>query len=342
MFDLKNIKKYYRLGVEKARDFLLSKKSKECLVFLFFVLVSFAFWMLQMLDGQYQTEFKVPLRLKNVPKEVVLTSDFPSEVNVRVEDRGTVLLNYMLGRTFLPVSFDFNDYKNMGSHVQISLAELQKRVSAQLNVSTKLLSVRPDTIDFIYTRGKAKKIPVCLDAQVEARPRYYISQVKLLPDSVMAYAPQSILDTLTAAYTVPFSAADVSDTLNKRIELFQEKGVKFVPSFTDVSVYVDMFSEKTVEVPVVGVNFPAGKVLRTFPSKVHVTFQVGLKRFMDVTANDFFIGVSYEDILSVNGDKLPLSVKVAPDYVNHIRISPASVDYLIEQQPVFNNLSSGE
>lgn len=43
---------------------------------LVFVLVSFCFWMLQTLDESYQTEFKVPLRLKNVPKEVVLTSDF--------------------------------------------------------------------------------------------------------------------------------------------------------------------------------------------------------------------------------------------------------------------------
>ena len=90
MFDVKNIKRYYRLGLRKIRTFLLSDKCRECLVFLFFVLVSFCFWMLQTLDESYQTEFKVPLRLKNVPKEVVLTSDFPSEVRIRVEDRGTV------------------------------------------------------------------------------------------------------------------------------------------------------------------------------------------------------------------------------------------------------------
>ena len=110
MFDLKNIKRYYRFGFRRIRNFLLSSKSREFLVFLFFVLVSFAFWLLQTLDDVYQTEFKVPLRLKNVPKEVVITSDLPEEVRVQVEDRGTVLLNYMLGRTFFPVTFDFSDY----------------------------------------------------------------------------------------------------------------------------------------------------------------------------------------------------------------------------------------
>ena len=38
------------------------------------------------------------LEVLSVP--VLLTHDLPDEIRVRVEDRGTVLLNYMLGRTF--------------------------------------------------------------------------------------------------------------------------------------------------------------------------------------------------------------------------------------------------
>lgn len=331
MFDVKNIEQYYRLGIQKIRKFLLSNKCKECLVFLFFVLVSFAFWMLQTLDDVYQTEFKVPLRLKNVPKEAVLTSELPNEVRVRVEDRGTVLLNYMLGRTFFPVSFDFNDYRDKGTHVHISSAELLKKVAAQLNVSTHLISVRPDTLDFIYTMGKAKKVPVRLNGEVRAGLQYYVSHIGFVPDSVIAYAPQEVLDTLTAAYTERVDLENVADTLHKRISLQKLKGVKFVPAYNDLSVYVDMYSEKTVEVPIVGINFPANKVLRTFPSKVQVTFQVGLMHFKEISSEDFFIGVTYEDILKANGDKLLLTLKSVPDYVSHARIIPASVDYLIEQ-----------
>ena len=331
MFDVKNIEQYYRLGIQKIRKFLLSNKCKECLVFLFFVLVSFAFWMLQTLDDVYQTEFKVPLRLKNVPKEAVLTSELPNEVRVRVEDRGTVLLNYMLGRTFFPVSFDFNDYRDKGTHVHISSAELLKKVAAQLNVSTHLISVRPDTLDFIYTMGKAKKVPVRLNGEVRAGLQYYVSHIGFVPDSVIAYAPQEVLDTLTAAYTERVDLENVADTLHKRVSLKKLKGVKFVPAYNDLSVYVDMYSEKTVEVPIVGINFPANKVLRTFPSKVQVTFQVGLMHFKEISSEDFFIGVTYEDILKTNGDKLLLTLKSVPDYVSHARIIPASVDYLIEQ-----------
>ena len=115
LFGKKNIKDILRNTKDKVRDFLLTEKCREFLIFLFFVAISFGFWMLQTLDGNFETEFTIPLRLKDVPKDVVITSDLQDEVRVKVEDRGTVLLNYMLGRSFLPISItpttkNYNDF----------------------------------------------------------------------------------------------------------------------------------------------------------------------------------------------------------------------------------------
>lgn len=92
-----------------------------------FVFVSLCFWFLQTMNDTYQTEFKIPVRLKNVPKEVVMTSELPDEIRVKVEDRGTVLLNYMLGRTFFPLTFNFEDYQDKGSYVRIPQTEILKK-----------------------------------------------------------------------------------------------------------------------------------------------------------------------------------------------------------------------
>ena len=78
------------------------------------------------MNDTYQTEFKIPVRLKNVPKEVVMTSELPDEIRVKVEDRGTVLLNYMLGRTFFPLTFNFEDYQDKGSYVRIPQTDAGK------------------------------------------------------------------------------------------------------------------------------------------------------------------------------------------------------------------------
>lgn len=90
------------------------------------------------------------------------------------------------------------------------------------------------------------------------------------------------------AYTQPIELKDITDTVVRHVPLQSIRGIKYVPSSVEVSVCVDMYSEKTVEVPVVGFDFPKGKILRTFPSKVQVTFQVGLSYFKSITANDFY------------------------------------------------------
>ena len=332
MFDFKNIKPYARLVLLKIRYFMLSQRCREYLIFLFFTLVSFGFWALQTLDEVFQTDFRIPIRLKNVPKDIVLTAEFPEDIQVQVEDRGTVLLNYMLGRTFFPVTFDFQDYQEKGPRVIIPTNELQKRISSQLNVSTRILSIRPDTLEFIYTRAKGKKIPVRMNGKIQPGRQYYISHFRFSPDSVMVYAPEEVLKTLDHAYIAELDLDDVTDTLSQKVSFVPVKGAKFVPPVVDLSIFVDMYSEKTVEVPVTGTDFPAGKVLRTFPSKVQVSFQVGLKRFKDVSARDFQISVSYHDIMHNKGDKLPLKLTRMPGFVDHVRIAPSEVDYLIEQQ----------
>ena len=127
MFDKRNIRIYYLKTLERIRSFLLSRNSREFLIFLFFVFVSFCFWLLQVLNDDYETEFSIPLRLKNVPSDVVLTSELPDELRIGVKDRGTVLANYMLGQTFYPIVVDFKDYEDKGSRVRIPVSALMKK-----------------------------------------------------------------------------------------------------------------------------------------------------------------------------------------------------------------------
>ena len=176
-----------------------------------------------------------------------------------------------------------------------------------------------------------------MQGKIDLDRQYYISNVIYSPDSVMVYAPQEILDTITTAYTESVLLENMSDTTHRRVSLAKVKGARFIPDFNDVTLMLDVYAEKSVEVPVRGVNFPPDKVLRTFPSKVQVTFQVGLSHFKAITAEDFFIGVTYEELLNNKGEKCPVKLKSVPRYVNHVRLNPQEVDYLIEQQVVFND-----
>lgn len=331
MIDRRNIKRIYLKTAKQIKDFLLSDKSREFLIFLFFFFIASGFWLLQTLNNDYETEFSIPVRLRGVPNNVVITSEPPSELRIRVKDKGTVLLNYMLGKSFFPVTLDFADYKATDNHVRIYSSQFHKRLLSQLNVSTKLLSVKPDTLEYIYSTGTSKLVPVKFRGTVSAGRQYYISDTICKPDSVLVYAPEGALDTITAAYTQRVQLEDVSDTLKREVPLAVHRGIKFVPSSVEMIFPVDIYTEKTVEVPLRGVNFPAGKVLRAFPSKVNVTFQVGLSHFRQITASDFHINVSYEELLKLGSDKYTVKLKTMPKGISQIRINPEQVDFLIEQ-----------
>lgn len=331
MFERKDIKQIYLRINKQVKDFLLSEKSREFFIFLFFFFVAGGFWLLQTLNNDYETEFTVPVRLRKVPENVVITSEPISKLRVRVKDKGTALLNYMLGKSFYPVAIDFTDYKGTDNRVRIYASHFSKEIAAQLKASTQLLSIKPDTLEYIYSTGVSKQVPVRLQGEVKAGRQYYFPDTIFQPDSVRVYAPEDMMDTITAAYTQYLSLDDVSDTVVRHLSLQAPKGMKFVPSAIQMTLPIDIYTEKTVEVPLYGINFPAGKVLRAFPSKVQVTFQVGVSRFRQITAEDFHINVSYEELLDLGSNKYTVKLRSIPEGVSHVRFNPAQVDFLIEQ-----------
>ncbi len=336
MIGKEELKKYSSITIQRIGNFLFSEKNRKFLIFLFFLMVSTIFWLIQTLDDDYETEVTMPLRLKNVPDNVVLTLEPPQELRVDVQDKGTVLMNYLFGQTFYPLNIDFTEHAKAG-RIQIPVSSFQKSINAQLVSSTRVLAVKPDTIDIIYTQGEAKKVPVQLAGKFTAGKQYYISKVHVQPDSVTVYAPHNVLDTLRSMPTTYTEVLDMGDTTEVDIPLKHIKGVKTIPESVKTNFYLDIYTEKTVEVPVVGVGFPKDKSLKTFPSKVKVSFQVGLHLFKSINAEQFRIEVPYEELRQCTTDKYSLHLKMKPKDVKRIRISPESIDYLIEQNSTYGN-----
>ena len=169
-------------------------------------------------NNDYEAEFSIPVRLKGVPNHVVLTSEPPSELRIKVKDKGTVLLNYMLGKSFFPVNIDFSESKVPDNHVKIYTSELEKKIAGQLNVSTRLLSVKPDTLEYIYSTGKSKLVPVKLEGKVVAGRQYYISDTIYSPDSVLVYISTGKVKSIAPGTNLaPFTPASAIRCFNVSI-----------------------------------------------------------------------------------------------------------------------------
>ena len=308
-------------------------KYRDFLVFLFFLIVSACFWFLQSLDETLEVDIVAPLALHNVPENVRITAPLPSEVLVSVRDKGATLVRYYRKGKIDSVFVDFNQYDNglISSGVQIPRADVQRIVQSKLESTTRILGMLPDTLDFYYNRGHGKLLPVAIRGTVTASSNSYLRGVTASPDSVVVYAPSAILDTLHAAYVQPVDMQDLTRTTSVRTGFARMRGVKYEPDQVTVQADVDYYTEKTVEVPIIGLNFPADRMLRTFPSRAKVTFRVEAARLRQVSAANFVLAPTYEELMRNESDKYLLHLRSVPEGVSNVRISPMSVDYLIEQ-----------
>ena len=314
------------------RKFLFGLLNKEFLIFLFFLLVSGSYWLLLALNETMEREICVPFRLVDVPKNVIITSSIQDSVRVTVRDKGYTVGTYFWTNKVSPVEVSFRAYAKTTGKGVVSQAELLKLVRQDFYGSTKVVQVKPDHLEFFYNYGQKRRVPVRLAGRILAGKSYYLARTMFRPDSVDVYASSRALDTIKCVYTDWQDIRNVTDTIHRNVGLRPIKGAKCVPSTIRMSVFPDVLTEESVEVPVVAVNMPEGKVLRTFPSRVTVKFVVGASMFRMVNTSKFYVVADYNDLMAHPSDKCSLIIRTVPYGVRKARLVTPQVDYLIEQQ----------
>nr|WP_303108547.1 YbbR-like domain-containing protein [uncultured Prevotella sp.] len=314
-------------------NFLFSSLNKEFLIFLFFLLLSGAFWLMMALNETYEEELKVPVRLVGIPRNAVMTDEPADTVKVTVRDKGFTLVTYKYGHWFRPLTFKFATYANEDQgHGAIPAADIIKQVQSQLYGSSKLLSVKPEKLDFYFTYGASKKVPIRFRGKISTSKSYYLAHTEFSPMMVTAYANKKVLDELKYVEIDPFNYRNLQDTIRRNVRLQKIRGVKLVPSTVRLSVYPDVLTEESIEVPVSAVNMPAGMVLRTFPSRVTVRFTIGASQFRMIRPEQFNVVVDYQTLAENPSDKCTLQLRSVPSSVSKAKLELDKVDYLLEQQ----------
>ena len=314
-------------------NFLFSSLNEEFLIFLFFLLLSGAFWLMMALNETYEEELKVPVRLVGMPRNAVMTDEPADTVKVTVRDKGFTLVTYKYGHWFRPLTFKFATYANEDQgHGAIPAADIIKQVQSQLYGSSKLLSVKPEKLDFYFTYGASKKVPIRFRGKISTSKSYYLAHTEFSPMMVTAYANKKVLDELKYVEIEPFNYRNLQDTIRRNVRLQKIRGVKLVPSTVRLSVYPDVLTEESIEVPVSAVNMPAGMVLRTFPSRVTVRFTIGASQFRMIRPEQFNVVVDYQTLAENPSDKCTLQLRSVPSSVSKAKLELDKVDYLLEQQ----------
>ena len=200
------------------RNFLLDLVSKRFLVFLFFLFLSTAFWLSMTLDEMYEKEIPVPIRLVNVPKNIIITTNMPDTVIVTVRDKGFAFIGYFTGEPFRPINLNFSTYANESAgRGNVPLADVQNILYQRLATSSRITALKPDQLKFYFNFGQSKTLPVRANGIMTPAKNYYLARVSFWPEKVTVYAQQSKLDSLRYIMTEKLNLTNFTDTLKNAV-----------------------------------------------------------------------------------------------------------------------------
>ena len=315
-----------------VKNFLLSNINKQLFTFLFFLLLSSSFWLILTLNESYEKELKIPVRIVNIPRNVMLTSPGVDTVRATVHDKGWVLLNYMYGEYHYNVKIDFRSFEKAYGKGVVPNADLKRYIELGLESSSRVTSVKPEKLEYFYNNGERKRVPVHWNGRVIPEQLFFISHVDYKPDSVDVYASREKLDSIRLVYTEPLNYVGFRDTLKVDCKLSHAADVKVVPERIQVVFRTDLLTEESIDVPIKCINLPAGKVLRTFPAKVKVNFVAGVSQIRELSPEEFTVIADYLEIEQKNSEKCNIYLRDVPHGISRATLSVKQVDYLVEDE----------
>lgn len=313
------------------RSFRLLRINREFLIFVVFLLVSVVFWFLQTFKEQTTAYIDYKLTITGVPKNVIFTSDVPEKVTVTVTGRGFAVLDYLTKKKERELVIDYSQLTHADGMLTIDNNVWKRVISRQIGNSLKYTSVNPSILEIYYSTGEHKYVPIVFGGKARVDAQHVLCDILINPSYVDVYAPDNQFDTVTTISTEAARFTGLKDTTIVRLALLPPKGVKCIPDSVDATICVDLFTTKTLKVPIYCENIPADKILRTFPLNATVTFRVSASMYQDISETDFAVVVDYKSI-TPDLKKCQLIVRTQPDGISNVQVSPQYVDYVIEQE----------
>lgn len=307
-----------------------SPRGRDIGMFLIFVAVSAVLWIVLTLNEEEQHDFRLPLRITQVPDSVTLVSAGPDALSVNLRCRGTQLIKMSMGSP--AVNVDFRAYRSNGL-IRVSNAELKALVrnatgGSQVNV------VYPDTLQLSYTTHPGYKLTVRPDCKVTAAPQAaLIGRPRIVPDTVSLYIANGdeLPDNISRISTEPIRLVGLEHTTTRRVKLLAPPNTRVIPDSVDITFEVEPMIFKSRKVVIEPINVPSGIKLITFPAQIDAFFMVPMSSYSTGTAS-FRVVADYNSISPLSGsNKVKLHLADVSDKLYNVQLSTDSAEYIIER-----------
>lgn len=316
--------------LRKVRIILKKISWKKILTFLFFVVIAGILWFMQIYNQIFETRISIPVKYTSIPDSIIFNDTLPSHINVRLKEEGYNIFKYaILKKDTININISSTINQNNSSVINQEL--LESYIRKALSRSAFIISFNPIDISLSHSKLLNKKVPVVFDAQINLSSGYFLnSDIRIVPDSVTVYGSLADLDKVTYVYTTNDTISGLEANRKIAFNLINYKNLKLVPDKVNAYIPVEAYTQKKIRVPVECFNLPDNLSIKFFPSKVMLSFFVGISRNDSISADEFTVAVDYNGIKESKTSSIPVRITRSPDYAKGLMINPPNVEYIFE------------
>ena len=297
--------------------------------FLFFVFISFSFWISTKLSNSYTIEQIFNIEWINIPESIVI-SENNKKLNTTITASGVEIILYRLFNNNLKIDLIQANFEL--DYLSLNLENQKFLIQQQLYSNTLLNQFTPSLVKIKFSRLSEKKIPIIPKTRINLRAGYLTdSNVISKPDCIIVRGPKILLDSIYYAETIAYNQEDVYKSISKKINLSPIEGVNFSKDFVDIELSVSRYSEKEFNIPIELINQPEGVKVKLFPPKTKVRATIPMSVIGNIRVSDFRLIADYNQILNGQTQKLELFIQKKPSGVKQIILEPNEVNYLIRK-----------
>lgn len=319
--------------LRKVRIFLIRIPRRKILTFSFFLLLATIFWVMQIYRQSFEVTTVIPIKYVQLSEDIILRYQLPTHLSVKLRDDGSSLFKYYLTKRNDSLVIDIDKLIKDPNNQILQGSFLEQMIRQNLFNSSTLINYSPIRISLAYDSLQSKKVPVIFDGQVYLASGYLLSGgINVVPDSVMIYTTDKMINKISYAYTVADTVYDFKSDKPLLFKLVSGNNYKFSPSEVLVEVPIEEFTQKELNIPITCLNIPDNLGVKFFPSTAKISFFVGLSKYKSIVESDFEIQFDYNNLKEEEQSTVPIRLTLTPDYIRNLRIEPSEVEFILEQK----------
>ena len=316
---------YIKKIIIRSTNLLL--QNKKLSTYIFFVFISFAFWLLTMMSKMHETTLVVPVSYINYPQDLVEIEAPLEYIKVRVKTTGiSIVLFHLFNHNSLVLNYKVanSQPRENGENLFWIMNSKRNEVMRVLGSSTEIMAIMPERVIVPFTKKNKKEVPVILNADIHCKQGFWLANdVSINPSSVVIYGDQDVLDTVNSIKTNFLRKRELDGRHIFDISIIIPDVLGCESKSVSLEINAEPFIEEIIVQEVEVRNLPSGYSMKLFPREVNVTLRLPKDQYQLLKGNLFklYIDASILEehkLLEIKYDNLAENVKVERIFPNYI------------------------